>query len=76
MVERYPNPKEEVGGSTPGCEIFSLLHKNLQGDQLPLVLWRWHAGLMCDTYVTCQGEGENVDYYVESKDYYFSHIDL
>ena len=21
MVERYPNPKEEVGGSIPGCEI-------------------------------------------------------
>jgi hypothetical protein len=24
MVERYPNPKEEVGGSNPGCEISSL----------------------------------------------------
>jgi hypothetical protein len=25
MVERYPNLKEEVGGSIPGCEISSLL---------------------------------------------------
>jgi hypothetical protein len=24
MVERYPNLKEEVGGSIPGCEISSL----------------------------------------------------
>jgi hypothetical protein len=24
MVERYPNLKEEVGGSNPGCEISSL----------------------------------------------------
>ena len=29
MVERYPNLKEEVGGSIPGCEISSLLHKFL-----------------------------------------------
>jgi hypothetical protein len=27
MVERHPNLKEEVGGSIPGCEISSLLHK-------------------------------------------------
>jgi hypothetical protein len=27
MVERYPNLKEEVGGSIPGCEISSLLGK-------------------------------------------------
>jgi hypothetical protein len=25
MVERYPNLKEEVGGSIPSCEISSLL---------------------------------------------------
>jgi hypothetical protein len=24
MVERYPNLKEEVGGSIPGCRISSL----------------------------------------------------
>jgi hypothetical protein len=24
MVERYPNLKEEVGGSIPGCEVSSL----------------------------------------------------
>ena len=29
MVERYPNLKEEVGGSIPGSEISSLLDKNL-----------------------------------------------
>jgi hypothetical protein len=29
MVERYPNLKEEVGGSNPGCEIFSLLDGKL-----------------------------------------------
>ena len=29
MVERYPNLKEEVGGSIPGHEISSLLDKNL-----------------------------------------------
>jgi hypothetical protein len=28
-VERYPNLKKEVGGSIPGCEISSLLDKNL-----------------------------------------------
>jgi hypothetical protein len=29
MVERYPNFKDEVGGSIPGCEISSLLDKIL-----------------------------------------------
>jgi len=29
MVERYPNLKEEVGGSIPGFEISSLLDKIL-----------------------------------------------
>jgi hypothetical protein len=39
MVERYPNPKEEVGGSIPDYEISSLPYgKSLSGGQLPLVL--------------------------------------
>ena len=29
MLERYPNLKEEVGGSIPGCGISSLLDKIL-----------------------------------------------
>ena len=29
MVERYPNLKEEVGGSIPGSEISSLLDRKL-----------------------------------------------
>ena len=29
MVERYPNLKEEVGGSIPNCEISSLLDRKL-----------------------------------------------
>jgi hypothetical protein len=28
MVEKYPNVKEEVGGSIPGCEVSSLLDKD------------------------------------------------
>ena len=35
MVARYPNLKEEVGGSIPGREISSLLEKT----------WRWSGGL-------------------------------
>jgi hypothetical protein len=48
MVERYPNLKEEVGGSIPGCEISSplCLTEDLPGGQLPHVLWRWHVGLL------------------------------
>ena len=46
MVERYPNLKEEVGGSKIGCEISSLLDKNLPGGQLPPMLWRWHVSLL------------------------------
>ena len=46
MVEGYPNLKEEVGGSNPGCEISSLLDENLPGGELPLVLWHWHVGLL------------------------------
>ena len=30
MVERYPNLKEEVGGSIPNCEISSQLDKKIQ----------------------------------------------
>jgi hypothetical protein len=29
MVERYPNLKEEVGNSIPGCEISSLPDRKL-----------------------------------------------
>jgi hypothetical protein len=29
MVERYPNLKEGVGGSIPGCEISSLLDRKI-----------------------------------------------
>ena len=38
MVERYPNLKEEVGGSTPDCEISSLLDKKLARWSIPHVL--------------------------------------
>jgi len=38
IVERYRNCKDKVGGSIPGCEIVSLLDRNLQGGQvLPCV---------------------------------------
>jgi hypothetical protein len=46
MLERYPNLKEEVGGSNTSCEISSLLDKNLPGGQLPHVLWRWLVGIL------------------------------
>ena len=46
MAERYPNLKEKVGRSNPGCEISSLLDRNLLGGQLPPVLWRWHVCLL------------------------------
>jgi hypothetical protein len=46
MVERYPNLKEEVGGSNPSCEIPSLSDGNSPGGQLPHVLWRWHVDLL------------------------------
>ena len=46
MLERYPNLKEEVGGTIPDCEISSLLDRNLPGGQLPHVLWHWYVGLM------------------------------
>ena len=46
MVLRYPNLKEEVGGSFPNCEISSLLDRNLLGGQSHHVLWRWPVGLL------------------------------
>jgi hypothetical protein len=41
IVERYPNLKEEVGDSIPGCKISSPLYlmEYLPGGQLPPVLW-------------------------------------
>ena len=44
MVEGYPNLKEEVGGSNPGCEISSLLDGKL-------VRW-WTAS--CALALACQ----------------------
>ena len=44
IMERYPNPKEEVGNSIPDHEIPSLLDKTLARWRVPLVLWRWHVG--------------------------------
>ena len=46
MVASYPSLNEEGGGLIPGCEISSLLDKNLQGGQLPPMLWRWPVGLL------------------------------
>ena len=46
MMERYPNLKEDVGGSIAGCEMSSLLDGNLSGGQVSPVLWRWHVGLL------------------------------
>ena len=47
MVKRYRNLKEEVGGSIPGCEIFSLL-------DIKLVRWSidsYTLALACRPYV-------------------------
>ena len=44
MVERYPNPKEEVGGSNLGCEISSLLDK---------ILVRWSTAT-CSLALACR----------------------
>jgi hypothetical protein len=49
MVERYPNLKEEVGGSIPDCKISPLLDKNLPSGQMSHVLWHWHASLLSQT---------------------------
>jgi hypothetical protein len=44
IVERYPNLKEEVGSSIPGCEISSLLDKKLA---------RWST-VACALALACQ----------------------
>ena len=44
MAERYPNLKEEVGGSIPGCEISSLIDGKLA---------RWSTA-SCALALTCQ----------------------
>ena len=44
MVERYPNLKEEVGGSIPGCEISSLLDRNMALACRPYVSKKKNAG--------------------------------
>ena len=44
MVERYPNLKEEVGSSFPGCETSSLLAK---------IFARWSTA-SCALTLTCQ----------------------
>ena len=36
MMENYPNLKEEVRGSNPGCEISYVLDR----------IWRWHVSLL------------------------------
>ena len=46
MMERYPNLNEEVGGAIPGCEISSLLDRNLPCSQLPPMLGHWHVELL------------------------------
>ena len=45
-MEIYPNLKEEVDNSVPGCEISSLLGIFLPCGQLPRVLWLWPVGLL------------------------------
>ena len=46
MVEGYPNLKEEVGGSNPGCEISSLLDGKLTRWSIASCVWRWPVGLL------------------------------
>ena len=46
MVEGYPNLKEEVGGSNPGCEISSLLDGKLARWLIASCAWRWPVGLL------------------------------
>ena len=46
-MDKYPNLEEEVGGSIPGCEISSLLTKNVaMWSTASLVIWCWSVGLM------------------------------
>ena len=54
MAERYPSLKEEVGGSIPGCEITSLLDRNLSGGQPPHVLWRQLVGFLSNFFDVLQ----------------------
>ena len=43
----FPNLKEEVGSSIPGCEIPSMLDEKLAGwSSASCVLWRWPIGFM------------------------------
>ena len=71
-VLRYPNLKEEVGGSFPNCEISSLLDRNLLGGQSHHVLWCWPVGLLSiwfylkktarwSTFQNCKPLGSNCD---------------
>jgi hypothetical protein len=47
MVDKYPNLKEEVGGSRfPAVKPPLNLTENLSGGQLPPMLRRWHVGLL------------------------------
>ena len=46
MVERYPNLKEEVGGSILVVKSPLYLIEHFPSGQLPLVLWRQHVGLL------------------------------
>ena len=46
MVEGYPNFKEEVGGSNPGCEISSLLDGKLARWSTASCAWRWPVSLL------------------------------
>ena len=46
MVEGYPNLKEEVGGSNPGCEISSLLDGKLVRWSTSSYAWRWPFDLL------------------------------
>ena len=49
MVEGYPNLKEEVGGSNPGCEISSLLDGKLARWSTASCAWRWPISLLSQT---------------------------
>ena len=46
MVEGYPNLKEEVDGSNPGCEISSLLDEKLARWSTASCAWRWPIALL------------------------------
>ena len=46
MVERFPNLKEDVGGSMPGSEISSLLHRKLARWSTASCVLAWHVNLL------------------------------